>query len=55
MSDDYYYYKDQARELQTVNEFVRKNTLNSVISKLEWLKQNGGSIDHAIEAVKAMR
>jgi hypothetical protein len=55
MSDDYYYYKDQARELQAINSFVRANTLNSIIAKLEWLKENGGSIDHAIEAVKAMR
>ena len=54
MSDDYYYYKDQVRELQNLNDFVRKNALNTVVSKLNWLKENGGDIDHAIEAVKSM-
>jgi hypothetical protein len=53
MSDDYYYYKDQMRELQSVNMFVRTNTLRSVLSKLEWLKENNGSIDHAIEFIKS--
>lgn len=62
MSDDYYYYKDQVKELQSINSFVRSNTINSIIAKLEWIKEerdkNGlpsGGIDHAIEAVKAMR
>jgi hypothetical protein len=55
MSDDYYYYKDQAKELQAINSFIRANTINSIISKLEWLKENGGTIDHAIESIKAMR
>ena len=53
MSDDYYYYKDQMRELQNVNMFVRVNTLRSVLNKLEWIKENGGSIDHAIEFIKS--
>jgi hypothetical protein len=61
MSDDYYYYKDQVKELQNVNEFVRKSTLYSVINKLEWIKEersksglSNAGIDYAIEAVKAM-
>ncbi len=61
MSDDYHYYKEQVRELQNVNEFVRKSTLYSVINKLEWLKEErerlglpNGGIDYAIESVKAM-
>jgi hypothetical protein len=53
MSDDYYYYKDQMRELQSVNMFVRKNTLHSVLNKLEWIKENGGGINHAIEYIKS--
>jgi hypothetical protein len=52
MSDDYYYYKDQVRELQAVNDFVRKNTLRSVLNKLEWFKENGGNLEHAIEFIK---
>lgn len=54
MSDDYHYYKDQVKELQNINDFVRKNTLYSVINKLIWLKENNGNMDHAIEAVKSM-
>lgn len=51
MSDDYHYYKDQVRELQNTNELVRKSTLGSILNKLNWLKENGGTIDHAIEYV----
>lgn len=54
MSDDIYYYKDQVRELQNVNGFVRRNTLGSVLNKLNWIKENGGSLEHAIEAVRSM-
>jgi hypothetical protein len=53
MSDDYYYYKEQARELQNINQFVRSNTLRSVLNKLVWIKENGGDIDHAIEFIKS--
>lgn len=53
MSDEVYY-KDRVRELEQVNSFAKSNTLYSVINKLEWIKENGGNIDHAIEAVKAM-
>lgn len=62
MPDDYYYYKDQVAELQAVNRFVRSNTISSIIGKLEWIKEEreksglpNGGIEHAIEAVKAMR
>lgn len=62
MSDDYYYYKDQVRELQNINDFVRKNTINSIIGKLEWIKEerdkkglSNAGLEYAIEAVKAMR
>jgi hypothetical protein len=51
-------YQDLQNDLTTSqrsNEFVKNNTLLSVLNKLEWLKENGGNIDHAIEAIKAMR
>jgi hypothetical protein len=38
MSDDYYYYKDQVKELQTVNDFVRRNTLLSVQNRIEYVR-----------------
>lgn len=52
MSDDYYYYKDQVRELQSVNDFVRNNTLSSILNKLEWIKENNGNLEHAIEFIR---
>ena len=52
MSENEYYYRDQMRELQNVNAFVRVNTLRSVLNKLEWFKENGGSLDLAIEFIK---
>lgn len=51
MSDDYHYYKDQVRELQNSSEFTRKATLGTILNKLKWLKENGGTIDHAIEYI----
>jgi hypothetical protein len=53
MSDNEYYYRDQMRELQNVNMFVRVNTLRSVLNKLEWFKENNGTLDHAIEFIKS--
>jgi len=52
MTDDMYYYKDQMKELQNVNAFVRVNTLRVILNKLEWLKENGATLDHAIEFIK---
>ena len=53
MSDDMYYYKDQMRELQNVNAFVRVNTLRTVLNKLEWFKKNGATLDHAIDFIRS--
>jgi hypothetical protein len=51
MSEDYHYYKEQVKELQNSGNLTRKSTLGSVLNKLNWLKENGGTIDHAIEYV----
>ena len=51
MSEDYHYYKEQTRELQNSAELIRKGTLGTILNKLNWLKENGGTIDHAIEYV----
>ena len=53
MNDSEYYYRDQMRELQNVNAFVRVNTLRTILNKLEWFKENGGSLTHAIEFIKS--
>lgn len=61
MSDDYYYYRDQARELQTVNSFVRKNTLLSVQNRIEYVRDERAKcglpvygITMALEIVRTM-
>jgi len=48
-----YYYKDQMKELQNVNAFVRVNTLRVVLNKLEWLNLNGNTLEDAIEFIKS--
>jgi hypothetical protein len=53
MCDDVYYYRDRVRELETAISFNARNSLLSIISKLEWIKENGGGIDHAIEHIKS--
>lgn len=62
MAEDYHYYKDQVKELQNVNQFVRSNTINSIINRLEWIKEerekkglSNAGLEYAIEAVRAMR
>jgi hypothetical protein len=61
MSDDYYYYRDQVKELQTVNDFVRKNTLLSVQNRIEYVRKErekiglpSSGIEMALEIVRTM-
>ena len=53
MSENEYYYRDQMKELQNVNAFVRVNTLRTILNKLEWFKENGSTLDDAIEFIKS--
>ena len=61
MSDYYYYYRDQVKELQTVNDFVRRNTLLSVKDRIEYVKNEReklgvpvSGIEMALEVVRTM-
>ena len=61
MSNDDYYYKDQVKELQIVNSFVKRNTLLSVQNKIEYIRDeraNSGLPVHgvtmALEIVRTM-
>jgi hypothetical protein len=61
MSDDYYYYRDQVKELQTINSFVKKNTLLSVQNRIEYIRDEReklglpvSGIDMALEVVRTM-
>jgi hypothetical protein len=53
MTDNEYYYRDQMKELQNVNAFVRVNTLRAVLNKLESFQENGNTLDDAIEFIKS--
>jgi len=60
MSDDYYY-RDQVRELQTVNDFVRRNTLLSVQNRIEYVRDEREKlglpftgIEMALEVIRTM-
>ena len=61
MSDNYYYYRDQVKELQTVNDFVRKNTLLSIQNRIEYVRDERekiglpySGIEMALEIVRTM-
>jgi hypothetical protein len=61
MCDDVYYYKDQVRELQSINQFVKKNTLLSVQNRIEYIRDEReklglpvSGIDMALEVVRTM-
>jgi hypothetical protein len=38
MSDEIYYYKDRVRELESINSFVKSNTLLSVQNRIEYVR-----------------
>lgn len=61
MSDNYYYYRDQVKELQTVNDFVKRNTLLSVQNRIEYIRDEREKlglpftgIEMALEVVRTM-
>jgi hypothetical protein len=61
MCDEVYYYKDQVRELQSINSFVKSNTLLSVQNRIEYVRDERaklglpvGGIDMALEIVRTM-
>jgi hypothetical protein len=61
MCDDMYYYKDQVRELQAINSFVKSNTLLSIQSRIEYVKDEReklglplSGIEMALEIVRTM-
>ena len=61
MCDDVYYYKDRVRELESINSFIKSNTLLSLQSKIEYVRDeraNAGLPVHgiymALEIVRTM-
>jgi hypothetical protein len=61
MCDDVYYYRDRVKELESINQFVRKNTLLQVQNKIEYIldeRSKAGlpisGLNYALEAVRSM-
>jgi hypothetical protein len=61
MCDDIHYYKDRVRELESINGFVKRNTLLSVQNRVEYIRDEReklglpvSGIDMAIEVVRTM-
>jgi hypothetical protein len=61
MCDDVYYYRDRVKELESINSFVKRNTLLSVQNKIEYVRDervNLGlpvhGITMALEIVRTM-
>jgi hypothetical protein len=59
MCDDIYYYRDQVRELQTVNSFVKNNTLLSAKNRIEYIRNErvnlGLPVDGIVMALEVIR
>lgn len=61
MCDEVFYYRDRCRELERINEFVRKNTLLQVQNNIEYIKSERmkqslpiGGLEYALELVRSM-
>ena len=61
MSDEIYYYRDRVRELESINSFIKKNTLLSVQNRIEYVKDEReklglplSGIEMALEIVRTM-
>ena len=61
MCDEIHYYRDQVRELQSINEFVKRNTLLSVQNRMEYIRDERvkvglpvNGIIMALEVVRSM-
>jgi molybdopterin-guanine dinucleotide biosynthesis protein A len=61
MCDEIYYYRDQVKELQAINSFVKSNTLLSVQNRIEYIKDEReklglplSGIEMALEVVRTM-
>jgi hypothetical protein len=51
MSNDDYYYKDQVKELQIVNSFVKRNTLLSVQNRIEYVRDERAKLGLPVHGV----
>jgi hypothetical protein len=51
MCDDVYYYKDQVRELQAINSFVKSNTLLSVQNRIEYVRDERAKLGLPVHGV----
>jgi hypothetical protein len=51
MSDEIYYYRDQVRELQAINSFVKRNTLLSLQSRMEYVRDERVNLGLRVDGI----
>jgi hypothetical protein len=51
MCDDIYYYRDRVRELEATNSFVKSNTLLSIQSRLEHLRDERVNLGLRVDGI----
>jgi hypothetical protein len=51
MTDNVNVYKDQVKQLQVLNDFVRNNTLNTVIKRIEYLRDERTALGLPVHGV----
>jgi len=51
MCDEVYYYKDQVRELQAINSFVKSNTLLSVQNRIEYVRDERVKLGLGVDGI----
>ena len=51
MCDEVYYYKDQVRELQAINSFVKNNTLLSLQNRIEYVRDERAKLGLPVHGV----
>jgi len=61
MLDEIYYYKDRVRELESINSFVKSNTLLSLQNRIEYVRDERAKlglpvhgVNMALEIVRTM-
>ena len=51
MCDDVYYYKDRVRELESINSFVKSNTLLSLQNRIEYVRDERAKLGLPVHGV----
>ena len=51
MSDEIYYYRDRVRELESINSFIKRNTLLSVQNRIEYIREERANLGLPVHGI----